>query len=600
MNVYYLTNAPTPYKQAFWNELGKYCQLTVLLEVGHSNERDESWKTERNGNYNEIVLPHVFRRASGAFCPSVKRYLKRKDGIVIINGYNTFTGIYAILYCKIHNLPYIISADGGLLKTESWMIAKVKKFLLRNATGYLSSGKVTDEYLKHYGADINRIGHYPFTSVSQAQVLKQIVGMETKKQLREKLGIHENQMVISVGQFIHRKGFDILFKACDKLQRDMGVYIVGGEPTQEYMDLKERCHLDNIHFLPFMKHDQLYPYLQAADLFVLSTREDIWGLVVNEAMANGLPVITTDKCVAGLEMIPGNPDAGIIIHTEDIEELAKAIDYTLVNEEIRLKAAKAALERASNFTIENMAKMHYEFIMEQRIKQVCGIIYNEVKERLSYYIAPILILPSVNNNQMNDIIANGTGTLLKLKDKYLLVTCYHVWDYFIEKKKAMPSAICALFAGDCKILNLTSLEPLSHSKEKDLVVFDISPFVENDQIGVKKFIMPEEWPYKRPEIDDLVLFLGYPGQIRQPDKSRINIAWYFDFIRNISNNSIILRDENQECIEEYYDKDLPLLTDLGGFSGCPVLMKPRTFKRRSRCMCEYCKHIVEKTDGHLP
>ena len=44
-------------------------------------------------------------------------------------------------------------------------------------------------------------------------------------------------------------------------------------------------------------------YYQAADMLVFPTREDIWGLVINEAMANGLPTVSTDKCVAALEMI---------------------------------------------------------------------------------------------------------------------------------------------------------------------------------------------------------------------------------------------------------------------------------------------------------
>ncbi len=364
MKVYYLTNGPTPYKVKFWEELGKLCELIVILEVTYQADRDSSWCNRECLNYKEIILPYWYHRKSDAFCPSVRKYLENRNGIYIINGYNTPTGIYAILYCKFYHIPYIISADGGLLKTESWMITKVKKFLLRNATGYLSSGKITDEYLKHYGADINRIGHYPFTSVSQAQVLKQPIEIKKKKQLREKLSIHENPMVISVGQFIHRKGYDILLKACDKLPRDMGVYIVGGEPTQEYTDLKKSLHLDNVHFLPFMQHDELYPYLQAADIFVLPTREDIWGLVINEAMANGLPVITTDKCVAGKEMIPGDIDAGIIVHSEDINGLSKAIEYMMSNGEIRMKASEAALHRALEFTIENMALKHYEFIQK--------------------------------------------------------------------------------------------------------------------------------------------------------------------------------------------------------------------------------------------
>ncbi len=86
---------------------------------------------------------------------------------------------------------------------------------------------------------------------------------------------------------------------------------------------------------------------------------------------------------------------------------------------------------------------------------------------------------------MSDIIASGTGLLLKLNDKYLWVTCHHAWDYFVEKKKEMTSSILRLYTGNCKILNLTGIKPISQNKEKDLVVFDISRFVENDQIGMK-------------------------------------------------------------------------------------------------------------------
>lgn len=56
----------------------------------------------------------------------------------------------------------------------------------------------------------------------------------------------------------------------------------------------------------------------AADIFVHPTREDIWGLVVNEAMAKGLPVITTDRCVAGLELIK-NESVGRIVPVENID-----------------------------------------------------------------------------------------------------------------------------------------------------------------------------------------------------------------------------------------------------------------------------------------
>ena len=57
--------------------------------------------------------------------------------------------------------------------------------------------------------------------------------------------------------------------------------------------------LTNVHFVGFKTKEQLEDYYRAADLFVLPTREDIWGLVVAEAMAYGLGVITTNRCNAG-------------------------------------------------------------------------------------------------------------------------------------------------------------------------------------------------------------------------------------------------------------------------------------------------------------
>lgn len=94
-----------------------------------------------------------------------------------------------------------------------------------------------------------------------------------------------NKVVLTVGQFIHRKGFDVLLEAWKDCSKDAELYIVGAEPTEEYQRIKEELELNNAYFVGFKTEDQLKQYYKAADLFVLSTREDIWGLVVNEAMA---------------------------------------------------------------------------------------------------------------------------------------------------------------------------------------------------------------------------------------------------------------------------------------------------------------------------
>ena len=83
-------------------------------------------------------------------------------------------------------------------------------------------------------------------------------------------------------------------------RQDVGIYIVGGEPTEDYLQMRASLGLDNVHFVGFQKKEALSRYYRAADLFVLPTREDIWGLVINEAMAYGCLLYTSraDRVVA--------------------------------------------------------------------------------------------------------------------------------------------------------------------------------------------------------------------------------------------------------------------------------------------------------------
>lgn len=121
--------------------------------------------------------------------------------------------------------------------------------------------------------------------------------------IKKELNITEDIVILFSGQFIPRKGIDILLKGSTNLPENVGVYIVGGKPCLEYLSLVDELQLKNIHFIDFKTPIELSNYYQAADIYVLPTREDIWGLVINEAMAYGLPVITTTNCLSGTELI---------------------------------------------------------------------------------------------------------------------------------------------------------------------------------------------------------------------------------------------------------------------------------------------------------
>lgn len=273
-----------------------------------------------------------------------------------MGGYSTPTGMYCINYLKNKKIPFILNCDGGLIKQDSKIRYKIKKYFISKADFYITTGKESVKYLTYYGADESNIYVYPFSSIKDNSIQKKLNETEIKD-IKKKNGIKEEKVILSVGQFIYRKGFDLLISMMKTLNRDIGVYIIGGNPNEKYLSLKNENQLDNVHFLEFKNSHDLEEYYKIANVFVLPTREDIWGLVINEAMAKGLPIVTTNKCVAGLELIE-NEKNGFIVPVDNEEELKKAIEKIINNRKLQETMSNNNIEKIKSYTIENMAKVH--------------------------------------------------------------------------------------------------------------------------------------------------------------------------------------------------------------------------------------------------
>ena len=101
-------------------------------------------------------------------------------------------------------------------------------------------------------------------------------------------------------------------------------------------------------------------------VFVFPTRQDAWGLVVNEAMANGLPVVSTQKCVAALEMIKEGKN-GYVVPINDVLELKTAVENIMESQELRYAMSKESIETMKKkYTIENMAKEHIKIFEKEK------------------------------------------------------------------------------------------------------------------------------------------------------------------------------------------------------------------------------------------
>lgn len=368
MKVLFYTNVPSPYRVDFFNELGKYCDLTVLFELDSSTERNEEWKKFKFENFKGIILKGIRLKTDMAFCPNIIKYLnKRKYDRIIISVLASPTAFVAVSVMKMKKIPYIFEGDGGFPQNSKGMKAFLKRYIISNADKCFSTSKTFDEYCKQFGAKEDNIRRYIFTSLKASDILNNCLLKEEKNVLREELGIKEQTIILSVGRFTYGngygKGFDLLIKSCAGKREDAGIYIIGGTETEKYEELQEEYGVENVHYLDYMNFQMLKKYFQLADIFVLFTRGDVWGLVINEAMSQGLPVISTDRCGAALELVENGVN-GYIVKSENVEEINTAFEKMLKSEDIYEAMGKASLEKIRKYTIENMAKEHLELLTE--------------------------------------------------------------------------------------------------------------------------------------------------------------------------------------------------------------------------------------------
>ena len=363
--ILYVTNIPSPYVVDFMSELGKCCDLTVLYERKRASDRNAKWKSKKNDTFQEIYSDLIPLGSDKSIGNYIKKHIMRnRYDLIIFNDYISPSCILAIHFCKSRQIKYVIEFDGGFCNTEHFIKKVIKKHMLNDATGYLTTCDQHIEYLESLGIGKSRIFKYPFTSIRQSDLTEaQLFLKKDRPALRQSLKMTEKNIILSVGRFSYDsgygKGFDILMKIAKALGRDYGIYIVGDEPTDEFIKWKEKEKLENIHFEPFKTKSELAEYYAAADVFVLLTRGDVWGLVVNEAMSFGLPVGASDQCVAATELVQNGLN-GYIVSLSDDKCIIDTIKRSIGDDALR----KASSKTITSYTIEKMVERHLEIFKE--------------------------------------------------------------------------------------------------------------------------------------------------------------------------------------------------------------------------------------------
>ena len=349
-----ITSNIAPYRKRWCEELSKHYDVTIVYTKDHDYERDDRWLQKES----KTCKIHKLKNDKDKYDPIcfdvIDVIKKNKDALIIFDGYGPKTNLLGLLYCKMIGRRTFTNVDGYALgEKRSKLKDDIKRFIISKVcTSIFCSSEATKKHLIENGAKPEEITVHNFSSITEDGIIDDVLSEKQKYQIRDELGIETRRpIVISVGAFIPRKRYEDLIQAVLNCQCDCDLYLVGGKPTQEYLALAKGS--DRIHYVDFVLPDQVYKYYQASNLFVLPSQTDVWGLVLNEALANGLPAISSDNCVAAFSLIDGN---GYIYKTGDIDELTDCIDKCLDVKENH-QMAKRSLEIIKDFTIENTVRL---------------------------------------------------------------------------------------------------------------------------------------------------------------------------------------------------------------------------------------------------
>jgi glycosyltransferase involved in cell wall biosynthesis len=326
-----LTNRVSSYRRPIFGEL--HADQDICLRILLSDSR-----TVRDDVPDDNLPLHY--SASAGFCWTTKHHkgtipqseripvpymllvdLMRFRPDIIISGDMGLRSLVAWIFSWLRGVPLIIWSEETVdtAKSISEFQRKLRRFLLKRADAFLALGIPAQEYL--LGMEVVKKKIYLGAQAINNEFWKKASASVDRIQLRRELNI-SGKCFLTVGQLIERKGIDLLISAWagmqDRFKYDNTLIIVGsGSELEKLKQLASNYDLTHLKFFQHQSPEQLAHLFAAADVMVFPTLADVWGMVVNEAMACGLPVLASCYSGAAHGLVAGS-GAGEVFDPLDV------------------------------------------------------------------------------------------------------------------------------------------------------------------------------------------------------------------------------------------------------------------------------------------
>ena len=315
-------------------------------EIRFSYEVLPSWRG-RLGKYNILVNHRVasaLRRA--------------RPEVIVCGGYNYLASWQALRWARRNQVQFLLWCESTASdhRGEHLLVESLKENFLRSCDGFVVPGKSALEYLQRLGAPLGKVFVAPNAVDTNLFATGERTVRERAERARQRLGLPQRYFLF-VGRLVKAKGvFDLLdaYSRLDaELRSQVGLVFAGDGPHRAELETLARdIYPGAVHFPGFVHRDELASYYSLAECLVLPTHSDTWGMVVNEAMACGSPVICTDVAGCAADLVKTN---GRLVVPGDVRQLAEAMQEIAGDPGLRSYMSQESTNLIRDFSPESCA-----------------------------------------------------------------------------------------------------------------------------------------------------------------------------------------------------------------------------------------------------
>ena len=315
--------APAPYRDPFFARLARVHEIDLNVLYLHSRDSVRSWTHEGEYSAETLSSPIPDKLHSlpvaGAVNPSLPRRLAAfRPTHLVVYGHSYWSQFAAMRWARRNQVPYFLRCDHTLMNIFSnreggrvrW--SRLRDRVIRHAAarsaGALTIGSENDRFWAYFGIPKERRFLVPFSVRSDLFGETADRLRPDRMRLRTNRGLPAGHLLLYAGRFVQKKNLSALITALGLAARpDLRLVLVGDGPLGDALrDQASSLPLGQVTFLPFGSQSELAKIYAAVDGLILPSFTDGWGLVVNEAMAAGLPALVSINCGCAPDLVrPG-------------------------------------------------------------------------------------------------------------------------------------------------------------------------------------------------------------------------------------------------------------------------------------------------------